>query len=65
MSRKAYSTDVSDVEWDLIKSMIPVQRKRKREVDMRKVVNAIFYINTFAKIRAYKNFGKNGKMTHI
>ena len=48
MSRKAYPTDVSDVEWDLIKSMIPAERQRKRgkkrEVDMREIVNAIFYI---------------------
>lgn len=48
MSRKPYPTDVSDAEWDLIKSMIPAERKRKRgkkrEVDMREVVNAIFYI---------------------
>ena len=48
MSRKAYPTDISDEEWDLIKSMIPCERKRKRgkkrEVDMREVVNAIFYI---------------------
>ena len=46
MSRKAYPTDVSDVEWDLIKSMIPAESKqkrgKKREVDMREVVNAIF-----------------------
>jgi putative transposase len=27
MSRKAYPTDVSDVEWDLIKSMIPAESK--------------------------------------
>lgn len=48
MNRKAYPTDVSDAEWDLIKSMIPAERKRKRgkkrEVEMREVVNAIFYI---------------------
>ncbi|MDZ8096881.1 MAG: IS5 family transposase [Nostoc sp. DedQUE05] len=48
MSRKPYPTDVSDTEWDLIKSMIPAEGKRKRgkkrEVDMREVVNAIFYI---------------------
>ena len=48
MSRKPYPTDVSAPEWDLIKSMIPAERKRKRgkkrEVDMREVVNAIFYI---------------------
>ncbi|MEH2319572.1 IS5 family transposase [Nostoc sp.] len=48
MSRKTYPTDLSNVEWDLIKSMIPAERQRKRgkkrEVDMREVVNAIFYI---------------------
>ncbi|WP_260676017.1 IS5 family transposase [[Scytonema hofmanni] UTEX B 1581] len=48
MSRKPYPTDISDTEWDLIKSMIPAERKRKRgkkrEVDIREVVNAIFYI---------------------
>ena len=48
MTRKAYPTDISDVEWDLIEPMIPAERKRKRgkkrKVDMREVVNAIFYI---------------------
>jgi putative transposase len=48
MTRKPYPTDISNVEWDLIKPMIPAERKRKRgkkrEVDMREVVNAIFYI---------------------
>lgn len=48
MSRKPYPTDISDTEWDLIKSMILAERKRKRgkkrEVNMREVVNAIFYI---------------------
>ncbi|MEH2213165.1 transposase [Nostoc sp.] len=48
MARKPYPTDVSDVEWNLIKLMIPPKRQRKRgkkrEVDMREVVNSIFYI---------------------
>lgn len=48
MTREAYPTDISDVEWDLIKPMIPAERKhkrgKKREVNMREVVNAIFYI---------------------
>ena len=30
MSRTPYPTDISDTEWDLIKSMIPAERKRKR-----------------------------------
>ncbi|MEO1765225.1 MAG: IS5 family transposase [Cyanobacteria bacterium J06629_18] len=48
MTRKPYPTDISDIEWDLIKPMIPAERKgkrgKKREVDMREIVNAIFYI---------------------
>ncbi|MCC5660860.1 IS5 family transposase [Nostoc sp. XA010] len=47
MSRKPYPTDISDTEWDLIKSMIPYRKRKrgkKREIEMREVVNAIFYI---------------------
>ena len=47
MSRKSYPTDISDAEWDLIKSHSAEQKRKrgkKREVDMREVVNAIFYI---------------------
>lgn len=48
MSRKPYPTDVSDAEWRLIEPMIPRERKHKRgrhrEVDMREVTGAIFYI---------------------
>jgi putative transposase len=48
MNRKPYPTDISDAEWALIKSMIPAERKRKRgkkrEVDLREVVNAVFNI---------------------
>ena len=45
-----YPTDLTDEEWDYIKSMIPVPksgtRKRGRPVklDRRQLVNAIFYI---------------------
>ena len=40
MTRKPYPTkDISDVEWDLIKAMIPAERKckggKKHEVDVR------------------------------
>lgn len=48
MSRKPYPTDVSDAEWRLIEPMIPRESKHKRgrhrQVDMREVINAIFYI---------------------
>ena len=46
MRAKPYPTDLTDVEWDLIKDLIPPAKPggRKRELDMRAVVNAIFYI---------------------
>ena len=46
MSRKPYPTDVSDAEWELIKHLIPRERKRgkRREVEMREIVNALFYL---------------------
>ena len=44
MNRKPYPTDLSNVEWDLIKSIVTAQPKRKRgkkrEVDEREVLNA-------------------------
>ncbi len=46
MSAKAYPTDLTDAGWDLIKDLIPPPKPggRKRELDMRAVVNAIFYV---------------------
>lgn len=45
--RKAYSTDLSDPQWQLIKSFMPQPKKRgkKRTVNLREVVNAILYIS--------------------
>jgi putative transposase len=43
---KRYSTDLSDQEWEIIRPLIPPQRMgrgRKREVDEREILNAIFY----------------------
>lgn len=47
MSRAAYPTDVSDAQWGLIKPYMPQSKPlgRNIEVDLREVVNAIFYIN--------------------
>ena len=43
--RKAYPSDLSDEQWALIERLIPVNRVgRPREVDMREVLNAIFYL---------------------
>jgi len=44
--RKAYPSDVTDQQWDIIEVLIPVNRLgRPREVSMREVVNTIFYLN--------------------
>lgn len=47
MSRMAYPTDLTDEQWDIISVLMPEPKARGRhiEVDLREVVNAIFYIN--------------------
>lgn len=46
MSYQLYPSDLSDREWDLIRKMIPPAKPggRKREVDMRLLLNGIFYL---------------------
>lgn len=46
MKRKAYDTDLSDPEWALLKPLIPAVKLggRPRSVNIREIVNAIFYI---------------------
>lgn len=43
---KRYSTDLEDAEWELIKThlALPKRRGRKREIDEREILNAIFYL---------------------
>ena len=45
--RQAYSTDMMDVEWHILKPLIPTQRQRGRKISYqrREIVNAIFYLN--------------------
>jgi len=45
MKRKAYPTDLTDKEWELLGPLIPPPKPdgRPRTVDIREVVNAIFY----------------------
>ena len=40
-----YPSDLTDVEWEIIDFMLPLEKQRgkKRQVDFRQVVNAIFY----------------------
>jgi putative transposase len=46
MERKPYDTDLSDTEWAIIDPLIPKCKPggRPREVNIREVVNAIFYL---------------------
>ena len=43
---KSYRTDLTDQQWEIIKTLIPAPKTggRPRTVDMRKVINGIFYI---------------------
>ncbi len=42
-----YASDLTDAEWPLIKSFVPRPRRfGRRSTDLRRVVNAIFYIAT-------------------
>src|SRR6478672_2615560 len=44
--RKPYPSDLTDVQWAIIKPLIPVNTTgRPRTVDTREVLNAIFYVN--------------------
>lgn len=49
MSRAAYPTDLTDAQWKIVAPLMPKARTSGRgrhiEVDLREVVNAIFYIN--------------------
>lgn len=48
MSRKPYPTDLTDQQWQLIASLIPAAKDggRPSTVDVREILNAIFYILT-------------------
>jgi putative transposase len=44
--RKPYPSDLTDGQWAVIEPLIPVNKVgRPRKVDMREVLNAIFYVN--------------------
>ena len=46
MHRQAYDTDLSDISWELLAPLIPPEKSggRHRSVEMRAVLNAIFYV---------------------
>jgi putative transposase len=49
ISRKPYPSDLTDEQWAILEPLIPPARQnrggRPREVKMREIVNAIFYVN--------------------
>lgn len=46
MTTKSYPSDLSDAEWEQLKSLLPRPKKtgRPRTLDYRPIVNAIFYL---------------------
>lgn len=46
MTRKAYPSDVNDVEWGIIEPLLPALQPigRPREVNLREIINGIFYV---------------------
>lgn len=44
--RRAYPSDLSDAEWELIKPLIPPPKRggRPRTTDVREVLNGLFYL---------------------
>jgi transposase len=44
--RKAYPSDISDVEWEVIEPLLPKPQPRgpKANVELREIVNGIFYL---------------------
>ncbi len=46
MTRKTYPSDLSDRQWQLLEPLIPPEKPRgkRRSVDLREIVNGIFYL---------------------
>lgn len=46
MERRAYPSDLTDEEWEIIEPLLPAGKwgGRPREVDLREILNAIFYV---------------------
>jgi len=46
MTRKGYKTDITDAQWQILESLIPPAKAggHPRTVNMREVVNGIFYV---------------------
>jgi len=47
LARQAYTSDLTDAQWAILEPLIPAAKRggRPREVDMREVLNTLFYLN--------------------
>ncbi len=47
LAREAYPTDLTNAQWTILKPLIPASKHggRPRKVNMREVVNTIFYVD--------------------
>ena len=45
-TRQAYPTALTDQQWDILNPLLPVKKGkgRNQEVDLREILNAIFYL---------------------
>ena len=46
MERRSYPTDLTDAQWEILEPLIPPAKPggRRRSVNMREILNAIFYL---------------------
>jgi putative transposase len=42
MNRRAYQTDLTDEQWEVLKPLLP-NAERKRKYSLREIINALFY----------------------
>jgi putative transposase len=47
LARRAYSSDLTDIQWTILERLIPASKHggRPREVNMREVINTMLYLN--------------------
>lgn len=58
--RPAYQTDINDTAWTIIESKLPKikQTGRPRTYELREIVNALFYVRTYANLATRHFFFK-------
>ena len=65
--RQPYPSDMTDAQWELLEDLFPEAKTgRPREVSIRDVVDAIFYVNRTGVQWRYlpHDFGSSGGSTH-